>query len=130
MENSSTNAHIAGEDLLWAFYKLFCLRFCVSNDQWKNTVQQRFYKEFERDFYLKIILTLIATNLVKNSFLSLFCPFIKNINKNQVFSKLVVLQQEIVLLFVYNESCSTSKVCRIQYTFIKGFSYMLLLLVL
>ena len=38
MESSSTNVYTVGEDLLRAFYKLFCLRFCVSNDQWKNTV--------------------------------------------------------------------------------------------
>ena len=36
MGSSSTNVHIVGEDFLWAFYKLFYLRFCLSSDQWKN----------------------------------------------------------------------------------------------
>ena len=48
-------------------------------------------------------------------------------NKNHVCSKLVVWQREIFLLFFYSESCSTSKPWRIQYTFIKEFSYMLIL---
>ena len=30
--------HIVTEELLRAFYKLFCLRFCVPSDQWKNSV--------------------------------------------------------------------------------------------
>ena len=35
-------------------------------------MQQRFYKEFERDFYMKIIvMTKIPTNLVTKSFLYL-----------------------------------------------------------
>ena len=63
---------------------------------------------------MKIIVTTIATNLVTNSFLSLFCPFIEAENKSQVFSKLAVWKREIVLLLVYNESHSTSKVCQIQ----------------
>ena len=36
--SSSNNTHIVGEGLLRAFYELFCSRFCVSSDQWKNTV--------------------------------------------------------------------------------------------
>ena len=32
-ERSSTNVHIASEDLLRALYKFFCLRFYVSSDQ-------------------------------------------------------------------------------------------------
>ena len=49
---------------------------------------------------MKMILTLILISLVANSILSLFCPFIGTKNKNQIFSKLVVWQREIVLLFV------------------------------
>ena len=33
--------------------------------------------EFERDFYTKIIVTIIPTNLVTNSLLFLVCPFIE-----------------------------------------------------
>ena len=72
MGSSSTNMHIVSGDLLSAFYKLFCLRFCVSSDQWKNTMKQRFYKEFMRHLYTKIIVTIIPTNLRTNSLLSIF----------------------------------------------------------
>ena len=33
LESSSTNVHMVGEDLLRTVYKLFYLRFCVSNGQ-------------------------------------------------------------------------------------------------
>ena len=45
--------------------------------------------EFERDFNMKIIATIIPTNLGKNLPLFLLCPFIEAKNKSQVFSKLV-----------------------------------------
>ena len=54
VESSLTNVPTVGEDLLRAFCKLFYLWFFVSSDQWKNTVQQRFYVLFERHFYMKI----------------------------------------------------------------------------
>ena len=44
--------YIFSEDLLRAFYKLFCLRFCISSDVWKNIVWQRLYKRiWERCLY-------------------------------------------------------------------------------
>ena len=79
---------------------------------------------------MEMILTIIPTNLDTNSLLSIFCPFIDTKNKNQISSKLMLWLQEIVLVFVYSKSCSTPKVCQIQQTFIKGFSYVLFLLVL
>ena len=79
---------------------------------------------------MKIIVTIIPTDLVTNMLLSSLCPFLQTKNKNLVFSKLVVWEQEIFLFFVYSESRSTSKPCRIQQTFIKEFSYMLFLFVL
>ena len=93
-------------------------------------MQQRFYKEFERDFSMKIILIIIPTSLVTKLLLSLFCPFVETKKQDQIFSKLVIWQREIFLFFVYSESSSTSKICRIQYTFIKRFCYMLFLLLL
>ena len=72
-------------------YRLFYIRFFVSTDQRKNTVQQRFYQKFERDFYMKIIVTVIPTNFVIRLLPSIFSPFIENKNKDQVFSKLLVL---------------------------------------
>ena len=80
--------HVVGEDLLRAFYKLLRLRFCVSSE--KTLCNKDFYKEFERDFYIKIIDGIIPANLIRNSLLSLFCPFLETKNKNKVFSKLVV----------------------------------------
>ena len=39
---------------------------------------------------MKLIVTIIATNVVANSLLSLFCPALETKNKNQVLTKLVV----------------------------------------
>ena len=60
---------------------------------------------------MEIIVTISPTDLVTNSFLSLFCPFIETKNNIQTFSKLVVCSQEIDLLFVYSKSRSTAKEC-------------------
>ena len=50
---------------------------------------------------MKIILTMIPTDLVTNLLLFSFCPFLKTKNKNQVLSKLVIWQREIFLfLFI------------------------------
>ena len=83
---------------------------------YKGTINslQRLHKEFERDIYMKIIVTIIPTNLVTNSLLSLFLSFIESKSRNQIFSKLVVWQREIVLLFIYSKLCSTLKTCRIR----------------
>ena len=74
---------------------------------------------------MKIIINLISTYLVTNSLISLF--FLRNQKKELDFQQ----DGDLVFLFiVYSESNSFSKACRIQLTFIKGFSYMLFLLVL
>ena len=46
--------------------------------------KQRFHNEFERDFYMKILVTIIPTNVVTNSLLSHVCPFVEIKNKMQV----------------------------------------------
>ena len=43
-----------------------------------------------RHFYMKVVATIIPTDLVTNSLLYSFCPFLQTKNKNLVFSKLVV----------------------------------------
>ena len=48
---------------------------------------------------MMIIVAMILTDLVINSLLSSFCSFFQIKNKNQVFSKLVVREQEIFLFF-------------------------------
>ena len=68
--------------------------------------------EFKRDFYMKIIVIIIPTNLVTNSLVSLLCPFIETKNKNKIFSKLEVARNSFASF--YSNSGSTSRVCRIQ----------------
>ena len=65
--------HIVGEDLLRTPYKSFCLQFYISNDQSKNTVYEKVYKEFEIVFYMKIIVAIISTNLATNLILTHLC---------------------------------------------------------
>ena len=69
-EASLTNDHIVGEDFLSAFYKLFCLTFYVSNDQWKNTVWQRFLQGTWEIFLWKNNLNFNSYKLSYNPFLS------------------------------------------------------------
>ena len=71
-----------GENFLKAFFKLFELRFCVSNNHWKNTVKQRLYVLFERHYYIKIIVTLIPIDLLTNWLSFLFCSFVWSKNEN------------------------------------------------
>ena len=117
LESSSTNVHMVGEDWLRTFYKLFYLRCCVSSDQWKNIVQQRFYKQFERYFCMKLIVSITFTQFVTNLLSSLFCPLIETKNINQILIKFVVWWREIVLPFVHSDSGSASKVCQIEWAF-------------
>ena len=49
---------------------------------------------------MKMIVTMIPTNVDPNSLLSLFFPFKETKNKNKIFTKLVVWFRQIVLLFV------------------------------
>ena len=81
--------HIVGVDLLRAFYKLFYLRFCISEDQCKILCSKD-YKEPEKHIYINISVTISAVNLMRSSLLSLFRPFVKTKNKNQIFCKLVI----------------------------------------
>ena len=76
---------------------------------------------------MKRFATMIPTNLVTHLPLFLSRLFLESKNKNQISGKLVVLYWVISLFFVYSESRSTSNGCRLQQTFIKEFSYMLLL---
>ena len=48
-------------------------------------MQQRFYKEVERNFYMKNIATIFPTNLYTNSLLFLFCLFAETKNMNLLF---------------------------------------------
>ena len=70
---------------------------------------------------MKRIFTVIPTNLDTNLLLFFFHPFVEFKNKVQMFSRLLVWKRDIILLFVYSESCSTSMVCQIQLTLINEF---------
>ena len=52
---------------------------------------------------MKIIVTIIPADLIRNSILTFFGSFLQTKNKNQVFSMLVVWYQEIYLVFGYSE---------------------------
>ena len=59
---------------------------------------------------MKIIVTIILTDLVTNSLLSSFCHFLQQVDFEQVDG----LVTRNIPVFVYTESGSTSKPCRIQ----------------
>ena len=46
----------------------------------KKRCVEMIFKEFRRDFYMKIIVTIISINLAINPLLSLFCPFMETEN--------------------------------------------------
>ena len=92
-------------------------------------MQQRFDKEFEGYFYMKIIVTIIYTNLVTSLLLRLFLSFRRNQKQESYFPQVADLVKRNITFFVYNEWCSTSKVYQNQQTFfIKVFSCILFLL--
>ena len=70
LESFPTNLYIFNKHLLGAFCKLFYLLLFVSSDQRKHTLQQTFYCQFKRRFYMKMIVTIVSTNLATNLLLS------------------------------------------------------------
>ena len=61
----------------------------------------------------------------------LFLSFLANQKQESGFQQVGgLVTRNISVFFVYSESRSTSKPCRIQWSFIKKFSYMLFLFVL
>ena len=56
----------------------------------KKTAWQRLYKEFERDFEMKIIVTIIPINLVTNSLFSLFSFFVETKNILHVITTRII----------------------------------------
>ena len=77
---------------------------------------ERFYKEFEREFYMKIIVPIIPTVLVTSLLLSGFYSFKETkVKKELNFQQIGGLVTRIVLLFVYSESRSTSVVLYLEF---------------
>ena len=72
---------------------------------------------------MEIIVSIIPTDLVTNSFLSSFCPFLQIKNKNFVFSKLVV---QLYFCFLFKASRSLLQSHPNSTDFYKGvFSYVI-----
>ena len=114
--------HIVTEDLLRAFYKLFCLRFCVPSDQWKNSVAKIWQGIWDTFLYEN------NRNFNSNKFgkkVNFILSFHRNRKKRIQFLISWWSGNEIYFSFLVIESRSL-----LQKTFIKGFSYMLFLLVL
>ena len=111
-----------------AFYKLLYLRFRDSSDQHKNAVQQRFYLQFERYFCMKIIVTIIPTGLVTNSYFSFFYPFLEIQKQASSFEQVGgLVTRNISVLFLQRVTLYFKAMLKI---FIKKFSYKLFLFIL
>ena len=53
-ETSSTNVHIAGEDLMRAFYKFFVYGFLIQVIKWQNTLCSKdFKRNLTATFFIK-----------------------------------------------------------------------------
>ena len=109
-----TIVHIDGDDLLRAFCNLSQLKFCISSDPRKTTVQQKRYQQCARHFLMKIIINTIPTKLAKSLFLCPFLSFRRNQKQESNFRQAAGLVIKQNLLFVYSESHFTSKRYRIQ----------------
>ena len=75
----STNVHIVVEDLMRAFYKLFCLLFWVSSDQWKTVCSKDFKRNLREIF---MIIMVASYNSYKFNYRFAFIPFL-SFRRNQ-----------------------------------------------
>ena len=69
-------------------YFLYCFVFQVISE--KTLCSKDFTGNFKRDFYTKIVVTIISTNLFTSSLIPLVCPSTETKKKNQIFNKLVI----------------------------------------
>ena len=126
-ESFSNNVYIVGKDLLNAFYRLFYSQFCDSSDNVKTLCSKGFTSNLTE--------ILLGNNRNYSSYrfsskftFILFLFFLANQKQESLFQQVSGLIA--FLFFVYSESRSAWKPCRIQQTFIKEFSYMLYLFLL
>ena len=89
--------------------------FRVFHFKWsvKKAVYQRFFEPFERYFHLKMIVSVISTNLDRNLFTFFFRKNVKSQKlrptlcfssywkKNSVFFVMLIFSEEIFLIFVF-----------------------------
>ena len=78
-ETSSTNVHIAGEDLMRAFYKFFVYGFLFQVIKWQNTLCSKdFKRNLRATFFIKKDRKYNPNKLTcKNAFIP-FLPFHRN----------------------------------------------------
>ena len=112
------------------FCSLFYLQFLIQVISEKTLCSKGFTGNLRGIFYMKAILTINPTHQVANFFLSSFFSFLANQKQKSGFQRVGGLVTRNISVFVQSESYSTSKPCRIQKTFIKELSYMLLLFLL
>ena len=106
-----------------AFFTILC-----SRNRWKNIFQQIFYKLFEKDFWMKMFLTLIAFNLFTDWLLSLFGFLYEPKTRTKFLGSWCSGNKKYFCFFVLL-LVSTSKIFQIQEIIIEEFSYMLFLFV-
>ena len=86
-----------------------------------------FYQQFERYLCMKIIINIISTEIITNSLLSCFCLFYKPKTRARFSASWWSGNGKYISIFCLQRVRTTSEPCRTQYTFIKKFSYMLVL---
>ena len=109
---------------------IFQVAFTIlcSRNQWKNIFQQIFYKLFEKHFWVKMFLTLIAFNLFTDWLLSLFGFLYEPKTRTKFLGSCYSGNKKYFCFFVFL-FVSTSKIFQIQKIITEDFSYMLFLLV-
>ena len=81
---------IASKNLWRTIYRLFYYGFVIQLMSKKTLYRKTFTSNLRDLFYMKIIVTIMPTDFVVNSLLTLFCPFLETKNKDQVFIRLMV----------------------------------------
>ena len=77
------------------------LRFCFSSDQWKSTVKQGFYKEFEWNFCLKIIVIINLKNFGYKFAFIRFLSFHRNKKQESNFQQVGGLVTRNIFVFCF-----------------------------
>ena len=126
MESSSTHASMVGEDLLGdtlqvVFFTVLCFKWWVK----KLCLAKILQGIWERLLYENNHKSNIYKLSNKFTYITVLF-FLRNQKQELDFQQVGDLVTENVSVFVYSKSRSTSKVCQIQQTFIKGFLHVIL----
>ena len=100
MESSPTKLLTVGEDLLRVFCKSLYLRFYVSSNHWKTLYSKEFADNLRHVFIREHLQwEFLQITLQSRFYFNIFLSF-ETKNKNQFFSKLVVRQRKLLVLFI------------------------------